>query len=814
MSAVLRVQEPASYRGQTTLTAEQFRNWSVKLALNSEAIRYIESVRASPPSRLVGQYAHWSNSGDYQSAKMGHSVESESDNAEWVYIHLLEFMKKCLEYHAQPASVTVTDTYANGRKVTHQYTTDFLVMLEDDVFVVECKTESKLQELIVERPTDWKKDETGYFYQPAKDAFEKLGLKHIVFSSNECTKTRFSNLALLLQAKKNPSRITDELGKKVVGAFSNSVCLRLSELIAACGVEDITPILQLIAGQVLHTRIDKDLLIHPSTAWIASDPIVFEQVDLPDERGKSGTLESIAFKTLPRQNAFDRALRNLDRLNEPLWSGRSKRHWRSKIRVGIATGLSHALSLVPDWPSCGNRRVTFNPTQLEFFDTYFKEHYCKPGPKRIMAAYAEYECLAQKAHPHYKPMGRDAFTKRIDARKQEAAAGQGGIRAEMAAAQPTNTDDQSALATRANELAHIDHHKTDVFVLVVGKSGRAFAARCWFTVMVDAKTGMILAIWLSLRSPSHRACAMAIRRCVREYGKLPENIRSDYGPEFDSTFYLELLAYVVVNRRHRPSGNARYGSEAERLFKIFIDVFSSRLPGRVQNILKSRSVSKSHSAERNATLSAEEFYEYIEMFRRWYNTEYVAPHEDRPPQELHDFLMKLCSCSGVPVTYDYAFEIATAVDSTLYTVDPNKGFHSDIGWYWHPTLTTLSLRKSKRIEVREDPEDPYRTYAAVNGNWITCRNRKDASFVNKPANERYGEALRLLDGAVERRSAKKDADAKLTKFIIESEQARNEKLKAPRKVADDDASSPPNPFDRLRKRKPGVLTISKWGKKS
>jgi hypothetical protein len=163
------------------------------------------------------------------------------------------------------------------------------------------------------------------------------------------------------------------------------------------------------------------------------------------------------------------------------------------------------------------------------------------------------------------------------------------------------------------------------------------------------------------------------------------------------------------------------------------------------------------------------------------------------------------------VTYDHAFEIATAVESKPFTVDPTKGFHTDIGWYWHPKLASLAWRKKKRIEVREEPDDPFRTYALVDGEWITCRNTKDAAFVNKAPHERYGEAMRLLDGASERREAKRDADAKLTRIIVESDRAQEAK-KVPSTSNESNAPPPPNPFDRVRKRTVMKLTITKWRK--
>jgi putative transposase len=75
---------------------------------------------------------------------------------------------------------------------------------------------------------------------------------------------------------------------------------------------------------------------------------------------------------------------------------------------------------------------------------------------------------------------------------------------------------------RPFEIAHIDHTELDV-ELVFSRTGRNLG-RPWLTLLVDAFSRRILAVYSTFDPPSYRSCMMALRICVLRHGRLPQTI--------------------------------------------------------------------------------------------------------------------------------------------------------------------------------------------------------------------------------------------------------------------------------------------------
>lgn len=89
--------------------------------------------------------------------------------------------------------------------------------------------------------------------------------------------------------------------------------------------------------------------------------------------------------------------------------------------------------------------------------------------------------------------------------------------------------------------------------------------------------------------------------------------------------------------------------------------------------------------------------------------------------------------------------------------------------YWHPSLPYLAARR-RPAEVRLEPEDPYRVYALVNKDWLTCLANGEMQFRTKSDIERQAESIRILDRRKARTEAKADADEILIKLLIEKDE--------------------------------------------
>src|SRR6266566_3390571 len=71
---------------------------------------------------------------------------------------------------------------------------------------------------------------------------------------------------------------------------------------------------------------------------------------------------------------------------------------------------------------------------------------------------------------------------------------------------------------RPFEICHIDHTELDI-ELVCSRT-RQNVGRPWYTILTDAFSRRLLAIFLTFDPPSYRSCMMVLRECVRRHGRL------------------------------------------------------------------------------------------------------------------------------------------------------------------------------------------------------------------------------------------------------------------------------------------------------
>lgn len=75
---------------------------------------------------------------------------------------------------------------------------------------------------------------------------------------------------------------------------------------------------------------------------------------------------------------------------------------------------------------------------------------------------------------------------------------------------------------------------------------------------------------------------MAFRLCVKRYGRLPQEIVVDHGPEFSSIYFEALLSRCFITKISRPSQQPHFGSVIERIFGTTTSEFLNQLRGNTQ----------------------------------------------------------------------------------------------------------------------------------------------------------------------------------------------------------------------------------------
>ncbi len=799
------------------LSEKELEGYFDQHGLSEPAREYIRLTRANP-SRLAGAQATTNVVTGFISSKAMLSIQTESRTGEYACACELEYSKGVLEFWDQPQPISVARTYSNGKKRSGSYTPDLLVLRSDGPEVLEIKPEKKIQQFLQRRPADWQRSEPHTIYRPALEAFEKLGLRHRVVSDAEFSPIRTANLRLLLASRLVPDAVNDDIRAAVTRAMATDAWIRLSKLGERVGITDLTAIIQMIDRGIVYACLSEELLAQPESAWVSlsTDLLMLRKQLGPDNSLHEALPEgggTVSCQLVPTLVQATRGLKILSFLKNGGGKKRSVGRWRKKIREGSARGENEFEAVRPKTERCGNRTPRLHQTVLDFLDEFIRDYFAKPTRLSIYKAHKIYKQLAKEKHPHYPPVSRPALEKFIRKKDpKKIGSGRGGRRAANAAAEPSPVPSRQLLAARPFELGTMDHYYADVVCVLAASNGVVYKVRPWISVLVDVNSGNVLAVWISFRAPSSRACAMVLRQCVRKHGRLSEEIIVDRGPDFESVYFTALLAHCGVGPGHRPAEHPRYGSEAERFFLAFKTQWLNMRPGNLANYKEARAVSRTHSPYNTAELTIEDLLSELLAFCDWYNASKVSLQLRSPAEQLA-WGVRTFSCSGRIVAYDQRFIVASAVDVSDYTVDPTRGIHIGELRYWDPALTKLTAKKHVE-EVRMEPEDPNRIYALIEHKWVTCLTPAARKFHAMDPVLQLAEAIRTHDGRTARQQAKDDADQALIKMMREMDEKRvaRQVNEARLPTTSRDNGEPPSIFKELRDVPITPLKPSNWRK--
>lgn len=716
-------------------------------------------------SRNVGTSGYASVKTEYQSAKMGTSINTESRTGELAFAIHLEHDPDVIGYYEQPPVVDCHRALKSGIIRLVPYRTDFLVLHKKGPCAVQIKPADKLDQL-TEKSPDWILEGENYRDLAAERAFSALQLPHKVVCISQLSKLRTANISLLLQSLNGPCPDA-ALTSSCLSHLRDTGVTSLGLLAEALGLMDLSPLLVLLAKRQIFTELSRFSLTEPDACFITADPSLLHEAVFSEwdqmARDSAGDLKGSADRQhLPLARHLKLGLANLDILTNGA-GGRSARRWRQKVQEGEAVGLSPIVALTPRYHLSGNRNPKRPEVVLAYAEDVIRTHWPSDNRPTPSALYRLYKSSAENFHPDYKYISKPAFYKILDAVKDPLALGRGGRRAANAAQPATDVEQRALLPSRPFELATCDHYLTDIYCEVLDANDLTYAMQPWLTVLRDCYTKSVLAFWITLKPPSRRNCALIVRQCLRLNGRLPETIIVDHGAEFQSVYFSSLLAHCRVNLMFRPSGHPRFGSEAERFFGQFKDLWLSLRPGNKASVKEIRSVSGSHRPEKLASLSLLDLWDDLLSFNRWLDR-YAPESALASPNVLMERGLRMYECSGRKLPYDDTFIIASAVDDGKYKLDPQRGIHIGPFHYWNPKLSLL--RGHDSVDVRVDPEDPYRIYALVDSHWISCIASRSPTYLTQTFLKQAVEGVLVLDGGKAREAAKNDADRSLVNTIL------------------------------------------------
>jgi putative transposase len=400
---------------------------------------------------------------------------------------------------------------------------------------------------------------------------------------------------------------------------------------------------------------------------------------------------------------------------------RTRRRWLKQWKDAERTDGMGYLGLLPGRSRQGNRLPKLPTATLRLQEEFITTHYQTLTQQSMVAVWGLLvkACEEQGLGPPSYTTFRLAVKRRP--REEQVRRRQGRRAAEAHAAfywELTSTVPRHG--NRPLAIGHLDHTELDI-ELVCSQTGRPLG-RPWLTLLVDAFTRRILALFLSYQQPSTMSCMMALRLCVQRHGRLPQTLVVDGAPEFRSTHFETLLAAYEVTKKTRPWAKPHFGSVCERLLGTTNTQFVHTLIGNTQLMTNVRQVTKSVDPKGQACWTYADFFTHL---CHWAYELYDTTPHPALGQSPREAFVQGEQQSGVRahkrIRDDEDFRLWTLPSTRKGTalVQPGQGVKINYLTYWCEDFRDSQLIGTL-VAVRYVPWDASQAYAYVHGHWVPC----------------------------------------------------------------------------------------------
>ena len=400
---------------------------------------------------------------------------------------------------------------------------------------------------------------------------------------------------------------------------------------------------------------------------------------------------------------------------------RAVQNWLRAYREAERTYGCGYLGLLDKSARRGNRSPRIDPASRHLLESFLRTHYAAPQAKRRASVYRLYreECSKQQI----PPVSEMTFYRECKSfTTPEVTAVRLGKRAAYSEQPRFFSLDQTTPrhGERPFAIGHLDHTELDV-VLVSSITGKPLA-KPWATFLTDAYSRRMLAAHVSYEPPSYRSAMMAFRLCVKRYGRLPQELVVDHGPEFGSVYFEALLSQCFVTKVERPAGQPHFGSVIERLFGTTTMEFLNQLRGNTQASKVPRQMTREVDPKRLAIWTLERFAarlnEYIYE---------VYDHLDHPalfqsPREAYAQGMLLAGARAhrvIPYSEVFLMQTRPTTRTGVAKISPARGITVNGLQYWHERMQARDIA-GLSVPVRFEPYDMGLAYAYIDGQWLEC----------------------------------------------------------------------------------------------
>jgi putative transposase len=415
---------------------------------------------------------------------------------------------------------------------------------------------------------------------------------------------------------------------------------------------------------------------------------------------------------------------------------RTLSRWLKQFREAELKYGCGYVGLLPRTQSRGNRTAKAPTAASELLNTFITEQFETPTQAPAASVYRAYQRTCEQQN--IPPLSSRAFYQRLKQRPQnEQIEKRKGSKAayrtqpwywELTYSTPRHGD-------RPLGIVHIDHTQLDL-ELRSATTGRLLG-RPWLTLMVDAYSRRILAIYLTFDPPSYRSCMMAIRICVQRFGRFPQAIVVDGGKEFHSVYFDTLLARYHCTKKTRPGAKPRFGSVIERLFGTTNTQLIFNLSGNTQATKQVREITKAVNPKQHALWTLGDLYTYLVEYAYVVYDQNEHPALSMSPQSAYEQgEINTGERLHRRIAYDEDFILAThpSPRSGQALIQPGKGIKLNYLYYWSDAFRHPEVERTK-VSVRYDPFDLGVAYAYVQGRWVKCISQYYSIFSGRSERE-------------------------------------------------------------------------------
>ncbi len=444
------------------------------------------------------------------------------------------------------------------------------------------------------------------------------------------------------------------------------------------------------------------------------------------------------------EGASERDLRTANQRFQAIMAGtgagdiskRTLSRWLKQFREAELKYGCGYVGLLPRTQARGNRTAKAPNVSSELLNTFITEQFETPTQAPAASVYRAYQrACEQQGIPS---LSRCTFYARLQQRPlHEQTSKRKGSKAayrhqpwywELTYNTPRHGD-------RPLGIVHIDHTQLDI-ELRSATTGRLLG-RPWLTLMVDAYSRRILAIYLTFDPPSYRSCMMAIRICVQRFGRFPQAIVVDGGKEFHSVYFDTLLARYHCTKKTRPGAKPRFGSVIERLFGTTNTQLIFNLLGNTQATKQVREITKAVNPKQHALWTLGDLYAYLVEYAYTIYDQNEHPALSMSPQSAYEQgEINAGERLHRRIAYDEDFILAThpSPRSGQALVQPGQGIKLNYLYYWSDAFRHPEVERTK-VSVRYDPFDLGVAYAYVQGRWVKCISQYYSIFSGRSERE-------------------------------------------------------------------------------